>query len=509
MFSLLLFLDTDINITTYFLYFSILSYKRTLWDTFVADSHKNYVLSLINIDTSHLWILQNIILMTNSIENKSYFSISARGWKSLAVACLITISICLRLGVVTKLSHELREDRDAYLTYARTLASGDGFRPTAQSAPSAFRPPLYPIALTFFMWIGAESFGVAFINIVCGGVTVWATWRIGKYLRLGNWSLLAALFVAIDPLLVRYASMPMTETFFTMLVSLLFLVTIRAGSRSSPSTRMTQFAIGLLFGLSALCRPTIWAFGGLVFLVWFCTRMIEWKANYYSFRGFMQAIPRWTLLGMMMIVSPWAIRNAIVLRSPVFMTTHGGYTLVMGNNPYFWNDVVKKPWGTTWSYEQLVHWQKSVDEAMQNDPHPPVGEAATGDWMTRRAITNIKANPTDFLHACWFRVRRFWNNQPQGNAAASVPYLLILGVKTYYMILFVMLLLGIYFLFRDQQWNWMPLLLMILSFTIVHAVFWSNARMRIPLVPAISLIATYGIMQLVAGCRKKLFGSTS
>ena len=443
--------------------------------------------------------------MLDAVETTTPAETSVRMWKNVAIGCLVLFSMCLRYGVIAKLSHELTEDRDAYLTYARTIAAGKGFRSTPNGAPSAFRPPLYPLVLAFFMWVGISSGGVAFLNIICGGVTVWATCRIGENIGLKNWSLFAALLVAVDPLLVRYASMPMTETFFTTLVSLLFMATTSACCQQTPPSSKIQFGIGVLFGLTALCRPTIWAFGGLIFLFWFSKQFIEWKASRLSFLSIRQQVPKWIISGIVIVVSPWVIRNAIVLRSPILMTTHGGYTLLMGNNSHFWNDVVKKPWGTTWSHEQLSHWQKSVDAAMQNDPHPPLSEAATGDWMTRRAIANIKANPTDFMRASWFRLLRFWNNQPQGNAAASVPFLLLIAVKTHYLFVFIMLLTGLFFLLRNKQWNWLPLLLLILSFTIVHSVFWSNARMRIPLVPAISLVATYGLMQLVAGSRKKVY----
>lgn len=434
--------------------------------------------------------------MSETVKKNPQRFLFTRKWQSVAIVFLMVMTICLRLGVIIKLSHELLEDRDAYLRIARDVAAGRGYCDADISKPTAYRPPFYPLVLAFFMSFNAGLLGVAFVNIVSGSVTVWATWRIGNYLKLGDWSLFAALLVAVDPLLLRYASMPMTETFFTMLVTLLFLAITFASSHTAPPSQKTKFGIGLLFGLTALCRPTIWAFGGLMFLAWLGKQLWEWKTTGVSFRSVAQQIPVWILLGIAVVISPWVIRNAISMRSPVIMTTHGGYTLLLGNNPYFWNDVVKKPWGTTWSEQGLLRWQKNVKDALEQENPPLVSEAAVGNWKTRRAIANIKKYPRDFLQASWFRVRRFWNIQPQGNAASRVPRFVLLAIQFYYIFIFAILIIGTYSLFRNKQWNGMPLLLLILSLTIVHTVFWSNARMRIPLVPAISLIGAYGLMQI-------------
>ena len=44
-------------------------------------------------------------------------------------------------------------------------------------------------------------------------------------------------------------------------------------------------------------------------------------------------------------------------------------------------------------------------------------------------------------------------------------------------------------------------LLLILNFTLVHLVYWSNMRMRAPLVPLIALIAARGLGQSTRAAR--------
>jgi len=52
----------------------------------------------------------------------------------------------------------------------------------------------------------------------------------------------------------------------------------------------------------------------------------------------------------------------------------------------------------------------------------------------------------------------------------------------------------------DREWygTWLWGLLLAGSFTAVHAVYWSNIRMRAPLMPLVALAATAAIMHLQA-----------
>ncbi|MFX9077435.1 hypothetical protein ABTN32_20465, partial [Acinetobacter baumannii] len=54
-------------------------------------------------------------------------------------------------------------------------------------------------------------------------------------------------------------------------------------------------------------------------------------------------------IGTILTVSPWLVRNWLVFGVPILTTTHGGYTLLLGNNSVFTQDVVQQPWGTVWS----------------------------------------------------------------------------------------------------------------------------------------------------------------
>ena len=45
------------------------------------------------------------------------------------------------------------------------------------------------------------------------------------------------------------------------------------------------------------------------------------------------------------VVSPWVIRNRLVFGRWIATTTHGGYTLLLGNNPDFYRHLRQRSVG--------------------------------------------------------------------------------------------------------------------------------------------------------------------
>ncbi|MCH7604219.1 MAG: hypothetical protein IIB54_15795 [Planctomycetes bacterium] len=114
-------------------------------------------------------------------------------------------------------------------------------------------------------------------------------------------------------------------------------------------------------------------------------------------------------------------------------------------------------------------------------------------WMSRRAWRNISDNPGSFLRACRLRLFRFWNIVPQGSAgrAVSSPVLWMIGL--FYSITGLGMLVGLIRFSRTEWQLWLPVIVLILSFTAVHLIYWSNMRMRAPLIPIVALLATRAV----------------
>ena len=99
---------------------------------------------------------------------------------------------------------------------------------------------------------------------------------------------------------------------------------------------------GGAMGLAVLCRPTFLPWLGVV-----AVGMLLVRGGRERERGgegerlvgdvawrFVNCV---ALVGVAaIVVSPWVIRNQRVFGKPIVTTTHGGYTLLLGNNPSFY-----------------------------------------------------------------------------------------------------------------------------------------------------------------------------
>lgn len=431
---------------------------------------------------------------------------------------LLLLAVVSRCGAVLLLRGNLTDDRDVYLSLARGLRESRGFSVPGTEHPTAFRPPLYPMLLAVATSVSAPA-GVAVLNILLGAGTVAVTFRLGLRLRLPlGFAAIAGGIVAVDPLLLMYTTFPMTETLCAFLAGALLLAICPPAHRNSkseprnpkqnrsansefskrwssrPEWRLrSAIVVGLLFGLCVLSRPTFWVFGGLMALGYLARLRFTTgvgAGSSWKFAGV-------TVAAVLLVTAAWPIRNLAVLGSPIMTTTHGGYTLLLGNNPAFYEEVVRQPWGTVWDGSkgpgQQV-WVEGVHDAMRRDD--VVGEVAQDRWMSARAWSNIGEQPGMFARACLLRFARFWNIVPSGPAAGALPRPVLWGLGGAYLLLFVAAAGGVAAVVHERRANWGPVLLLVVGFTAVHLVYWSNARMRAPVMPAVAVLAAAGVGQI-------------
>ncbi len=420
----------------------------------------------------------------------------------IPIVMIVAMAVLLRLAAVWVLHDNLLEDRDAYRGIAESLVDGNGYSSPGTGRPTAFRPPLYPLVLAAIMSLGGGATAIGVVHAVLGSCTVWLTVLLGRRMGASSTKLyLAAGVVAFDPLLIMYTTFAMTETLFTLLVALLLFLMVMPRQDEGTSSQFNageetmlpqgsfvrEVIVGLVFGLSALCRPTIWAFGVTLAVLW--VGGIVFRGKFGELRG---RVPWAAIVTGALVVAPWTIRNQFSMGRPIVTTTHGGYTLLLGNNPVFYREVVQQPPGTVWGGDSLRAWQQSLEVQMAAEDPPIVGELNRDRWMKQRARHNIASDIPSFLSACWLRLRRLWNLVPQGAAAESIPAIVRWGVGTYYAFVLFGCAWAIVRFQRADWVAWLPLVALLISFSLVHAVYWSNVRMRAPLVPAIALLCAWG-----------------
>ena len=97
------------------------------------------------------------------------------------------------------------------------------------------------------------------------------------------------------------------------------------------------------------------------------------------------------------------------------------------------------------------------------------------------------------------RVIRFWKIKPR--QALKYP-VLGAGIGVFYFFEIVLALVAI--MFQRGVWRWPFVLfpLSLLSFTLLHSLYWSNMRMRTPLMPVIIVLAVVGGFTLLRKFQK-------
>ncbi len=438
--------------------------------------------------------------------------------------------------------NSLQDDPDAYarlaVNWAQTGVLGVESTAGATVTPTAFRPPLYPWLLS---WLGDGSSPVpvnriAALHLLLGLGTVWMTWSAAAKLR-APWPWLPALLVAVDPLLLRASQLVMTETLAALLVVVAWRLwlevipgdistrtsfgcsTARAGLELSPDTWgcdrtapgrcggesarrslgqwIALLGLGVTLGLSVLARPTAGPWVALCAAGLLLFSSSCWKRR----------INNCLIVSLLVAgcVAPWIVRNLAVLGKPIWATSHGGYTLLLANNPLLYEHFAHNGPSRNWDAEPFhERWASRFDTGQTASPDTiafwtgevaPSGNERVLDELAddrlaySAAWSTIGRQPWMFGLSSLYRLGWLWAIWP--NTGSNISRVLI-GV--WYASIFAAAILGmarriqLRERFTELRMWWLPLAL-VLSLSIVHAVYWSNMRMRAPAMAVITLAA--------------------
>ena len=419
---------------------------------------------------------------------------------------ILLVGLLVRGGMLWQYRETLTRDDDNYGEIATNVKQhgvyGLGRAPTI---PTAFRPPLYPLLLAATMFQDQISpLQVGLLHLGISLLTILLTYRLAHRYHLGRAAPLAALLVILDPVLLYQSTRIMTETLATFLV----LLSLYGLSRLHDQRHcLNAFTCGILIGLTILCRPT--------FLAWFvlCTLTILIVESHWRKRLLISGS---LLLGAALTLAPWTLRNLRQFQEPIALTTHGGYTLLLGNNPIFFKHLQEQSWGTVWSPGEVERFKQGLLGMHPNgDPtqdywatapapidlsQPATTEYERDRFTYRVAIHQILKHPADFFRACMVRVGRLWSPLPHRMQAHETQSQQALRYMTacWYASIYMLAIVGLIHLKKHLlQPPWIWGLLLVLTLTAVHALFWSNIRMRAPLIPWVNMLAAMGAWKMM------------
>jgi 4-amino-4-deoxy-L-arabinose transferase-like glycosyltransferase len=368
----------------------------------------------------------------------------------------------------------------------RTIAHGHGFEGFGNLIQR--RAPLYPIWLGGIYFVFGDHDRVALLlHCLLFAGTALLAFDLGRRLFNERTGIIAGLFCAFHPLLLRYVPSLHLETFLTFLVTLMVWCTIRFYFDRSVRNGVL---VGVVAGLATLTKAVI-LFYPAVFIV---ALLLVIRAA--RRRGEVTVVP-WRsfvaiALAMMAVIAPWTIRNygttghfvlvssgtsdaflrgMIFSRSEFITLREPPYTEAENeSNAYF--ERLARDAGTVWGrddYETDQILNKEAKRVLREEPLQVARKSVVG------------------LATFWYQLTSFKNSVLVLACAIGAWALAIVGwVRAH----------------REHLLVW-PLLLPVFYLNILLALLLALGRYSAPILPALLVVSAFGADTLIGRWRPR------
>jgi hypothetical protein len=327
------------------------------------------------------------------------------------------------------------------MTFAARGELADPF--AAPTGPTALAPPIYPIYLglifrIFGTGVAAEVVKCLLTSSVSAlrcALIPWLALCLGLSLRTGMiGGLLSAFYIGA---LATDIKGDWAEAYAATALVGLFIAAIRI-SEKPRLTLQSAAILGVWWGLALLLSPALASILGTFVLVGALRFLKESPRQYVRFVAVLGIVAA-------LVISPWPIRNAIRLGSPIWAKDNFGIMLLNSNHPGAGWDVL----GNESFIEQTTpSWQPAVALKLK-----AVGEVAYDKSQAREAMQWIRANPITFANLVALRVFHFWFPPGLNMAHLALEWCLTLvSIAGLYLLYFrhraaALLILGIWLLY--------------------------------------------------------------
>jgi hypothetical protein len=253
------------------------------------------------------------------------------------IIAIVAVAGALRLAwaiYATKEPLSIMAGGDAYgyYYYGKQIAAGGGYMHVLETdRATAFYPIGYPGFLGFLFWIVQHTpipdnlpMVGSLVHVVLSTASVFFVFAIGRRLFDIRVGLVAAAVLAFFPNIIFYVATFQLETVFIFLTLLLVLVAISHDWRSGLPSRRYLMGFGALLAVTANVRPFV-----LPFLVGLGVTALVAGLGW---RKALTAVA-WPALVLVVICTPWTIRNQVAMGAPMPFSSNGGDTFCMDRGP--------------------------------------------------------------------------------------------------------------------------------------------------------------------------------
>lgn len=347
------------------------------------------------------------------------------------------------------------------------------------------RPPLYPAFLALMFLIGGIDVSFALLGqAILSGLGVVVFILLGRTIfARRDVALLSGAIAALFVPLASFGSVLFAEALFVMLLVLALALLTRLVTL--PDRRIA-FVCGIVLGLAALTRAVALYFiplgVGLLLLVWW-----------------VRARSRWTvvvalLLGAILVIGPWTLRNYVVHERFIPVDTNGGISM--------WYGMVQGEADKRQGEARLAVVENLADRQA---------------LATRMTFERIADDPWLFVTRMRYKIASLFTLQlrnfatgelvtisPQDDlvvvGAGENSFKLTLVADAQYVLIMLLGIMGVSFAPSWRRAS--PVLLWFVFGVLISAVTVAHPRLRLPLVSVLIPFCAYALVKLPVALRR-------
>ncbi|QDV17791.1 hypothetical protein Pan153_24460 [Gimesia panareensis] len=390
---------------------------------------------------------------------------------SALIRCGLAVYVQRQLDQQPERTYVIEGDADGYWRLAQTIVHGEEY--SIYTPPRrVLRMPGFPLVLAgAISVVGEDHFRVRLVLALSGMVACYLVYLLGKELTNETTGLIAAGLTAVSPVMAGFSILFLSETIFAiaMLISLLVLVrlwNIKWGDNDRLRGSLWSALAGVTLAAAFYVRPSWLLILPIVVVLMF------WGAKGHRVRALERASV--LILGFTVMLVPWVYRNFQVTGHFVPTTLWAGPSLYDGLNPRATGD------------SDMTFFDR--DRVMLR-----MSEYEMNRYYTQQAVEYARQHPGHVVELMGAKLLRYW--KPWPNAPQFRSWWMMAAVSVVFL---PVLLLAVYgaWISRSQVLLLLITVGPILYFSLIHLVFVSSLRYRLPAEYSLYILSAVGLTAL-------------
>jgi tetratricopeptide (TPR) repeat protein len=366
-----------------------------------------------------------------------------------------------------------------------------------------FRAPLYPYFLgTLYALFGESFYLPRLIQIIIGSLNCVLIFFFAKKLFNRTIGIVASVIACFYAPFIYFDAELLTPVLVILLDLTLILLLLGAEVRLR---KRWWFLAGIVIGLSAMALPNTLIFVPFV-LLWIFLKFWRENKNRIVWSGIL------FLFGMILVISPVTLRNWIVGKDFVLVSSQGGINFFMGNN-------IESDGKTATTAPGFLPYDGDEDNIRMSSTK--LAEKGRGEKLKPSEVSNfwikqgfnfIQTHPLKYLELLGKKLYYFWNSceiENDKNIYFFSRWSSLLRILLWdwffcfpFGIISPLSILGI--ILCAKHWKkYFLIYAFALSYMLSVILFFVTSCFRLPVIPFLIIFASYSIYWLVEKIRNK------